>query len=137
MAALTLPCFAGGAPVQLAALGRPAVLNLWASWCAPCRTELPVMQRFADASGGSVAVLGVVTGDTRDAAAAFAEDVGVTYPSVFDKDSALQRSGLMPLVLPVTLFVDAQGRVRHVEASSISDLSTLDSLAGQYLGVRQ
>jgi thiol-disulfide isomerase/thioredoxin len=137
MVALTLPCFAGGAPVRLDALGRPAVLNLWASWCSPCRAELPVVQKFADAAGGSVAVLGVVTNDTRTAAAAFAEDIGVTFPAVFDKDAALQRSGLTPVVLPVTLFVDAQGRVRHVEAAQIPDLSTLDGLVDRYLGVRQ
>jgi thiol-disulfide isomerase/thioredoxin len=136
MAAITLPCFAGGAPVRLDALGRPAVLNLWASWCGPCRSELPIFQRYADSSGGAVTVLGVVTNDTRAAAAAFAEDVSVTFPSVFDKDSAVQRSGLTPVVLPVTLFVDAQGRVRHVEAAPIPDLSTLESLIARYLDVR-
>jgi hypothetical protein len=59
----------------------------------------------------------------------------VTFPAVFDKDSAVQRSGLVPVVLPVTLFVDAQGRVRHVEAAAIPDVSTLDSLVARYLGV--
>jgi thiol-disulfide isomerase/thioredoxin len=136
MASITLPCFAGGAPVKLDALDRPAVLNLWASWCGPCRSELPVFQRYSDTSGGAVTVLGVVTGDTRTAAASFAEDVSVTFPSVFDKDSTLQRSGLTPVVLPVTLFVDAQGRVRHVEAAPIPDLSTLEDLVTRYLGVR-
>ena len=136
MAAITLPCFAGGAPVRLDALARPAVLNLWASWCGPCRTELPIFQQYADSSGGAVTVLGVVTGDTRTAAAAFAEDVSVTFPSVFDQDSAVQRSGLTPVVLPVTLFVDAQGRVRHVEAAPIPDLSTLENLVARYLDVR-
>jgi thiol-disulfide isomerase/thioredoxin len=136
MVAVTLPCFAGGAPVRLDALKRPAVFNLWASWCGPCRAELPVFQRFTDASGGSVEVLGVVTQDTRTAAAAFAEDVSVTFPSVFDADSTVQRSGLTPVVLPVTLFVDADGHVRHVEAAPIPDLSTLDDLVARYLGVR-
>ena len=136
MAAITLPCFAGGAPVKLNALGRPAVLNLWASWCGPCRSELPIFQRYADSASGAVAVLGVVTNDTRTAAAAFAEDVSVTFPSVFDNDSAVQRSGLTPVVLPVTLFVDAQGRVRHVEAAPIPDLSTLETLVARYLDVR-
>jgi thiol-disulfide isomerase/thioredoxin len=135
MAALSLPCFASGPAVELARLGRPAVLNLWASWCGPCRAELPLFQQFADGSAGQVAVLGVVTGDTRAAAASFAEDRAVTFPAVFDPDSRLQHSGLMPLVLPVTLFVDAGGRVRHVEATPIKDLSTLEAMARRYLAV--
>lgn len=133
MAALSLPCFAGGPAVELARLGRPAVVNLWASWCGPCRAELPLFQQFADGAVGRIAVLGVVTGDTRSAAASFAADRSVRFPTLFDPDSKLQHSGLVPLVLPVTLFVDAGGRVRHVEAVPIKDLSTLETLAQRYL----
>jgi thiol-disulfide isomerase/thioredoxin len=135
MPAITLACFAGGPAVDLARLGRPAVLNLWASWCGPCRDELPIVQQFADAAAGRVTVLGVVTGDTRDAAASFAEDRSVTFAAVFDPNAELQKSGLMPVVMPVTVFVDAQGRVRHVEAAQLKDLSTLESMAGTYLGI--
>jgi thiol-disulfide isomerase/thioredoxin len=131
---ITLPCFNGGAAVNLSGLGRPAVLNLWASWCGPCRTELPVFQQYAD-SGPPVTVLGVVTGDTRTAAASFAEDVHVTFPAVFDHDAKVQRSGLVPVVLPVTIFVDALGQVRHVESAPVPNVSTLDSLVKRYLGV--
>jgi thiol-disulfide isomerase/thioredoxin len=135
MPSLTLPCFGGGAVVRMAALGRPAVLNLWASWCGPCRAELPLFQQLADAAGDRVEVLGVVTGDTRSAAAAFAADRTVTFPSVFDGGSLLQRSGTVPTTLPATVFVDAQGRVRHVEAAPIADLSTLEALVRQHLGI--
>jgi thiol-disulfide isomerase/thioredoxin len=59
---LTLPCFTGGRPVGLADLRGPAVINLWASWCGPCRTELPAMQRLADQAGDRLRVVGVDTG---------------------------------------------------------------------------
>ena len=61
--------------------GVPTVLNLWGSWCAPCREELPVMQQFADAAGGQVRVMGVISKDGRPQAESFAADAGVTFPS--------------------------------------------------------
>jgi thiol-disulfide isomerase/thioredoxin len=131
---VTLPCFTGGAPVALAGLGRPAVINLWASWCAPCRQELPEFQRLADAANDTVAVIGVVTQDTQTAAASLAEDLGITFPTLFDSAAQLQRS-VAPLVLPITLFVDAGGRLRHVHTTGALTLSTLERLTREYLGV--
>ena len=84
LAGISLPCLTGGEDLELGRIGRPAVINLWASWCGPCRTELPELQRFADAAGDRVVLLGVVTGDTRSAATSLAADLGVTFPSVFD-----------------------------------------------------
>jgi cytochrome c biogenesis protein CcmG/thiol:disulfide interchange protein DsbE len=74
----SLPCFTGGSPVRLAALRGPAVINLWGSWCEPCRAELPVMQELADATAGRLQVVGVDTRDSRDAGASFAAEKGVS-----------------------------------------------------------
>lgn len=132
--AITLPCFTGGHSVDLARLGRPAVINLWASWCRPCRAELPEFQRFADDAGDGLIVLGVVTGDTRSAAAGVAEDTGITFPAVFDADESLRR-GLGRAGLPITIFVDARGGVRHIyQASQLLTRSTLRTLAREHLG---
>jgi thiol-disulfide isomerase/thioredoxin len=132
---VTLPCFTGGEPVALAALGRPSVVNLWASWCEPCRTELPELQRFADRGADEIAVLGVITGDTRTSAASAAEDFGISFPAVFDPDRSLL-TGIGRNALPVTLFLDAAGGVRHVyQSGEPLTLSTLEGLARQYLGV--
>ncbi len=132
---ITLPCFTGGEPVALAALGRPSVVNLWASWCEPCRTELPEFQRFADRGGDKIAVLGVITGDTRTSAASAAEDFGIRFPAVFDPDLSLL-TGIGRNALPVTLFLDAAGGVRHLyQGGEPLTLSTLEALAHQYLGV--
>ncbi len=64
--ATALNCLDGSGPVRLAELGRPAVVNLWASWCEPCRAELPAIQAYA--ATGAVTVIGVDTADTTDAA---------------------------------------------------------------------
>src|SRR5690606_9396087 len=87
---LDLPCFVGGEPVALDRLRGPAVLNLWASWCEPCRRELPVMQRFAEQADGRVEVIGIVVSDRPHAAAALAEDLGVTFPALEDRDDQLR-----------------------------------------------
>jgi thiol-disulfide isomerase/thioredoxin len=131
---VSLPCFTGGGPVDLARLGRPAVINLWASWCAPCRTELPELQRFARAAGETVTVLGVVTGDSRSAAASLGAGLSVTFPMLFDDTSQLLRS-LARMALPITLFVDAGGGLRHVHATGVLTRAALVDLTREHLGV--
>jgi thiol-disulfide isomerase/thioredoxin len=129
---LTLPCFTGGEPFQLADLRGPAVVNLWASWCGPCREELPVLQRYADRAAGRVHVLGVVTEDRRSAAASLAEDLGVTFPALEDPDALLRVE--LGVWLPATLFVDSAGRVQHVLQGPL-DEETLAGLVTERLGV--
>jgi thiol-disulfide isomerase/thioredoxin len=131
--AVTLPCFTGGEPVALAGLGRPAVINLWASWCAPCRDELPALQAFADEAGDRVLVLGVVTDDVWDRAAWAGIDFGVRFPSVFDPGRTLLRELGRP-GLPVTLFVAADGSVRAMDVSGALSLSRLRTMAAEHLG---
>ena len=131
---LTLPCFTGGAPVALARLGKPAVINLWASYCEPCRKELPALQAFADEVGDRVQVLGVVTYDTWTRAAYAGKDFGARYPSVFDPDRQLLRA-LGRTALPVTLFVAADGSIRAVDMSGALTLDKVRALARDQLGV--
>jgi thiol-disulfide isomerase/thioredoxin len=132
---VALPCMADGHPVRLSALGRPAVVNLWASWCGPCRVELPALQRFADRAGDRVLVLGVITGDTRAAAGSTAGDLGVRFPAVFDDGQAVLH-GLGKTGLPVTLLIDETGRIRHVYASGTPlDEASLTALVHEHLGV--
>jgi cytochrome c biogenesis protein CcmG/thiol:disulfide interchange protein DsbE len=106
---LRLPCFTGGEQVALRDVRGPAVINLWASWCGPCRTELPVMQQLADRAAGRLTVLGVDTGDDRAAGASFADGKGVRMPTLFDADRKLL-TAVGRISLPVTIFVDAAGK---------------------------
>jgi thiol-disulfide isomerase/thioredoxin len=106
---LRLPCFTGGAVVALRDVRGPAVINMWASWCDPCRRELPVMQRLAAAAGDRLTVVGVDTGDRREAGASFAADKGVDFPTLFDQDSKLL-AAVRRINLPATVFVDGSGR---------------------------
>jgi cytochrome c biogenesis protein CcmG/thiol:disulfide interchange protein DsbE len=119
---VSLPCFTGGSEVRLRDLRGPAVINIWASWCAPCREELPVMQGLADRAGGRFAVIGVDSGDRRSAAADFAADRGVTFPTLFDEEKKFA-DALGVATLPATVFIDADGGMNvHRTAMDVDQL---------------
>lgn len=131
---ISLPCFTDDATVPVRAIRGPALINLWGSWCPPCREELPAFQRFSERAAGKVHVIGVDTHDTREAGAGLAADLGVTYPNLYDRSEQLRiKLGGRPL--PVTLFVDERGRVRHIYNAAAVDDAELATLAARHLGV--
>ncbi|GAA3736735.1 hypothetical protein GCM10022225_19330 [Plantactinospora mayteni] len=133
--ALSLPCFVGTGEVAVGELRGPAVLNLWASWCAPCRKELPAFQRLAERAGDRLRVVGVNSGDARSAAQSIGEDYGLEFPSLYDRDKKLLTGLGGRAVLPVTLFVDAEGRIRHRDETGALDDAELATLTQRHLGV--
>jgi cytochrome c biogenesis protein CcmG/thiol:disulfide interchange protein DsbE len=129
---LRLPCFTGGKKVALTEIRGPAVINFWASWCGPCRTELPVIQALAARATGKLTVLGVDTGDRREAGASFAAAKQVTMPTLFDQDQSLFNA-LAGRALPMTVFVDAAGH-RSVYVYPLTD-KTLPEQVRAHTGV--
>ena len=128
--ALRLPCLVPGEAVSLDDLGeRPVLVNLWASWCAPCREEMPLLQAAYERHGDRVGFLGVITEDTPSAAASLLDDLDVTYGHVVDRDRQLATE-LAARGLPVTLAVAADGRIldRHMGPMSAVRLDELVSL---------
>jgi thiol-disulfide isomerase/thioredoxin len=126
MPALALPLLAtDGADetVELGDLEGPAVVNLWATWCAPCRRELPDFQAVADRTAGEVNFLGVNIGDEATDAAAFLSELGITFPQALDVDGELT-AALGTASLPVTIVLDEDGAIstRHVGPMDQTDL---------------
>lgn len=93
-----------------------------------------MFQRLAEAMDGRVHVVGVDTRDQRESAQSLAADLGITYPNLVDRDELL-RTALGRSTLPLTLFVDGRGRVRHVHDSGALDDDTLAGLLQRHLGV--
>lgn len=124
---LRLECLTPGPAVDLAALrGRPVLINLWATWCGPCREEMPLLQTNSERHADRVQFLGVDSRDSAAQAGPFLAKVGVTYPNVVDPDGDLLAHLRVP-GLPVTLLLDADGRVvgKHIgqlKQSSLDDL---------------
>ncbi|MCG5438068.1 TlpA family protein disulfide reductase [Micromonospora foliorum] len=131
---LTLSCFTGGTPVVLRDVAGPAVINVWASWCPPCRKELPAFQRLSERAAGQLQVVGVNSRDSRSGAQSIGEDFGVRFPMLVDQGEALQRE-LKRNAIPLTLFVAADGQVRHIDASGALDDAKLATLVREHLGL--
>ena len=107
------------APAQTVSLaqlrGKGVVLNFWGSWCAPCRTEMPLLESAYISDRRSLRFVGIDCDDTRTAAAAFAARVHVTYELLFDPaETVASAYGLYGL--PTTVFVSPDGRMlgRHI-----------------------
>lgn len=95
--------------------GDVVVINVWASWCAPCRAEAPTLAALAEELAPSgVSFVGLDTRDSDASARSFVERFGITYPNVIDRDGQLQllfSDSLPPQAIPSTLVIDRQGRV--------------------------
>ena len=100
--------------VQIASLrGKPAAINFWASWCAPCRREAPDLERLDRSLRGKSSVVGVDWTDGLDSARAFIREHHMTYPNLRDGDGAVgQKYGLIGL--PTTFIVDSHGTITDV-----------------------
>jgi cytochrome c biogenesis protein CcmG/thiol:disulfide interchange protein DsbE len=96
---------------QLGALrGHPVVVNVWASWCEPCRMEFPYLQRLSAKYGKRVAFVGVDTNDNDAAARTFLAELPLPYPSYTDPNKDIAQSVGATVGLPDTAYYDASGK---------------------------
>ena len=93
--------------------GRPLLINFWATWCAPCRREIPLLRKLrAERKDQQLEVIGIAV-DFRDEVLKYAATIGLDYPLLIGEDDGLAAAAAfgMDLVLPFTIFADRQGRI--------------------------
>lgn len=112
---------AAGDSVSLADYaGRPVLLNFWATWCPPCRLEMPDLEQASrDYADDGLVVLAINQGETAKQVTSFAEELGLTFPMLVDQDG---RVGTVygAEYLPTSYFIDAEGTVTAVHRGSLT-----------------
>ncbi|MGK5110545.1 MULTISPECIES: TlpA family protein disulfide reductase [unclassified Geodermatophilus] len=134
LADVTVDCLGGGRLAFGRAQGVPTVVNLWASWCGPCREELPLVQQLADAAGDRLRVVGLVSQDPASNGLSFAADAGITMPTGVDEEGELAiEQGLRGL--PYTYLLRADGSIAHLQLRPVTSYEELRGLVAEHLGV--
>ncbi len=123
----------GGAEIDLGATSAaPRVINLWATWCAPCRAELPAFDEVAAGAGDRVDFLGVNVAEDPQTAAALIEELGLRFAQAVDPDGDLGAE-LEVVGLPSTVFATATGEIVEIHTGPLTEdelTERIDALFG-------
>lgn len=130
-------CVGDASTVDLAAAlaGRPAVVNLWAWWCAPCAEELPVLEDYANRAGDAVTVITVHTDPNLANALTRLAEYDVRLPGVQDGSGRVQASVGAPAVLPVTVLLRPDGTVASILPQPFESADEVAEVVEEHLGV--
>jgi len=112
--------------------GYPVVVNVWASWCGPCRFEFPTLQQLSATYGKRVAFLGVDSQDSDDAARTFLGEEPVPYPSYTDPGKDIAGAIGATVGLPDTAFYDRRGKLVYLKQGPYTDHAELRADVRRY-----
>jgi cytochrome c biogenesis protein CcmG/thiol:disulfide interchange protein DsbE len=129
---LAFPCLNGKSIIRFSQMRGPLIVNVWGSWCAPCRDEIPMIRSFYSKNQSKVGIVGV---DVEEAKKSDGTDFvvanGMTWPILMDPDG--RSRGFFGMGVPVTWFIDAEGTVLHKKIGVLKSEQELRDLANEYL----
>ena len=132
---IEMDCLDRTTGARLGALRGPMILNVWGSWCGPCREEIPILRSFYEKAQGKVALVGVdVEEATFDDGRRFVERNGILWPNLYDPDGRSRE--YFGLGVPVTWFITADGAVAGKKIGAFKNEIELITLTNKYLGVK-
>jgi thiol-disulfide isomerase/thioredoxin len=132
---IELDCLDGDTGAQLGALKGPMILNVWGSWCGPCREEIPIFRSFYEKAKDKVSLVGIdVEESSIEDGRKFVEENGITWPNLYDPDGRSRE--YFGLGVPVTWFIAADGSVAGKKIGAVKDENELITLTNKYLGVK-
>lgn len=117
-----------GESFSLAALqGKPVVLNFWATWCGPCRRELPALQASAERYSDNVTIVGVDQAEDADIVQRYVDELGLTFPIPMDTDGKVGEAYRVR-GLPTTYFIDSEGVIQRIWAGEMNSITLAESI---------
>jgi thiol-disulfide isomerase/thioredoxin len=132
---IKLDCLDGSVGASINSIQGPAIINVWGSWCGPCKEEMPILRSFYSKAQGNLVLVGV---DVEEAAIedgrAFVESNGITWPNLFDSDG--KSRPYFGMGVPVTWFIAADGSVAYKHVGVLKSEIELISMTSKYLGVK-
>ena len=129
----TLSCLDGKSKVLLESITGPAVINVWGSWCIPCRQEMPFLRALA--ATGKVKIIGIdVEEANMESARKFVIEQGMSWPNLYDKDGSTKSS--FGMGVPVTWFLNSKSEVAYKHVGVLKSEKQLFSEVTKYLGIK-
>ena len=130
-----LECLGGGAPIAADSIVGPALVNVWGTWCAPCKQELPHLAHFLQKSDGRVQVIGIAVEEKSQAAVKkFIERNGMTWPVLYDATGSTK--SIFGMGGPVTWFIDANGKNIETKIGAYTNKKQLFNQVEKAFGVK-
>lgn len=132
---VTAECLDSSPGVNIAAIKGPAIINVWGSWCDPCKEELPYFFEYFQTKDPQVQLIGVDVEEKRiEDGRMFARTNGIMWPNLYDEDGSTRK--YFGMGVPVTWFIDDAGNVLYKKIGPIKSTEELRSLSFKYFGLR-
>jgi thiol-disulfide isomerase/thioredoxin len=130
-----LECLGGGDSISVDSIRGPAIINVWGTWCAPCRQELPHFGHLIAKYGDRVDVIGIAVEEkSQTTVKKFVKTHGITWPILYDATGSTQEK-FGPGV-PVTSFINKSGKVVYTRYGAFQSTEELELATIKYLGVK-
>lgn len=129
-----IDCLDGSSGIPVDLIKGPAIINVWGSWCDPCRDEIPYFREFYAQMDPSITLIGVdVEERNPEDGRQFVRDYGITWPNLYDKDGSTRK--YFGMGVPVTWFIGADGETSFKHIGPIKSVNELKELSSKHLGV--
>lgn len=128
-------CLDSSPGVNIAAIKGPAIINVWGSWCDPCKDEMRYFVEYFQTKDPQVQLIGVDVEEKRiEDGRMFARTHGIMWPNLFDGDGSTRK--YFGMGVPVTWFIDSDGKVLYKKIGPIKSVEELRTLSFKYFGLR-
>jgi thiol-disulfide isomerase/thioredoxin len=131
----TPQCLDGSEGVNVAAIKGPAIINVWGSWCEPCKKEMPYLAEFFQTMDPQIQFIGVDVEEKRiEDGRMFARTHGIMWPNLFDADGSTRK--YFGMGVPVTWFIDSDGKILYKKIGPFNSTEELRTMTFKYFGLR-